>query len=107
MINAIGYCLKENIQIALSYITRTADEKLLDVLDDICRFAVYSFQANNERNGLKRIYYYFLFLTACSNMALRYVWQILHVLTCPYNELSTFFHASILISSSASRYIVK
>jgi len=53
MIKALGYYLKENIQIALSYITRTADEMLLDVLDDICRFAVYSFQANNERNGSK------------------------------------------------------
>lgn len=27
-----------------------------------------------------------LLLTACSNMALRYVWQTLHVLTCSYNE---------------------
>src|SRR5215831_12854311 len=45
----------------------------------------------------KRIYYYFLFLTACSNMALRYVWQILHVLICSYNELSTSFHNIVLV----------
>src|SRR5215469_16526165 len=57
-IKALGYYLKENIQIALSYITRNADENLLDVLDDICRFAGYSFQANNERNGPKYYYFY-------------------------------------------------
>ena len=48
-----------------------------------------------------------LLLTACSNMALRYVWQTLHALTCSYNELSTFLNAPILISSSVSGYIVK
>jgi len=48
-----------------------------------------------------------LLLTACSNMTLRYVWQTLHVLTCSYNELSTFLNAPILISSSVSGYIVK
>ncbi len=47
-----------------------------------------------------------LLLTACSNMALRYVWQTLHILTCSYNELSTFLNAPILISSSVSGYIV-
>jgi hypothetical protein len=31
----------------------------------------------------------------------------LHILTCSYNELSTFLNAPILISSSASGYIVK
>jgi hypothetical protein len=48
-----------------------------------------------------------LLLTACSNLALRYVWQTLHILTCSYNELSTFLNAPILISSSVSGYIVK
>jgi hypothetical protein len=72
-----------------------------------------------EINKLRRIFivtagtndisvgsYLSLLLTACSNMALRYVWQILHVLTCSYNELSTFLNVPILISSSASGYIV-
>ena len=37
-----------------------------------------------------------LLLTACSNMALRYVWQTLHVLTCSYNELSDVFECTYL-----------
>jgi hypothetical protein len=52
---------------------------------DIAHTSIRLFvSSHNERVcWTKSVYAYcLLFLTACSSMALRYVWQILHVLTC-------------------------